>query len=289
MELITEVASLRCALHPYRSGSETIGFVPTMGNLHAGHLALVARAKAQADVVVVSIFVNPTQFDREDDLARYPRTLETDLEQLRSVGVQYVFAPSVEVMYPLGAEPATSVEVPGISQRLEGLGRLGHFSGVATIVNKLFNLVQPDIAVFGEKDFQQLQVIRKMASDLNLPVQIISQPTVREADGLALSSRNGLLAQAQRALAPQIHRVLADVANEIRAGYQDYRELEAEAQEALLAQGFKPEYVEICDPSSLRPAEPDTLSCVILAAAWLEKIRLIDNVVVEIGSGIADI
>lgn len=283
MELITTISSLRNALAIPRREGNSISLAPTMGNLHAGHIALIAKARQLADVAVVSIFVNPTQFDRAEDLARYPRTLEADLEQLRAVGVDFVFAPEVQEMYPNAPEPASSVEVPGITERLEGQKRPGHFNGVATVVTKLFNIVGPDFAVFGEKDYQQLQVIRQLAGDLNLPVEILSQPTVREADGLALSSRNGLLSASERAKAPLLHQILSEIAHEIRDNATDLRGLEHAAAQALTEQGFRPEYVGICNPDSLLPAQTWGGHCVILAAAWLGNVRLIDNLIVDAG------
>lgn len=282
MEVITGVDALRGALCGLRDTNKTIGFVPTMGNLHAGHLALIALAKAHADVIVVSIFVNPKQFDRAEDLERYPRTLEADLQQLESMGIDVVFTPSAEVMYPVDLATFSQIEVPGVSDRLEGAQRPGHFAGVATVVAKLFNVVQPDLAVFGEKDYQQLLLIRKLVADLNFPVNIIAQPTVREADGLALSSRNGLLSAKDRGIAPKLSQVLEQIAEDLRLGATTFKALEVEASEALSDEGFRPEYLEICNMDSLLPARSGEKRYVVLAAAWLGNVRLIDNLIVDL-------
>lgn len=275
---VEHIEPLRAQLKAWRMAGESIAFVPTMGNLHAGHLALVQRAQALASKVVVSIFVNPTQFDRAEDLAAYPRTLVADLAQLQAQGTDLVFTPTPEIMYPSGGL-ATRVEVPAVAQLLEGVARPGHFTGVATVVCKLFNLVQPDVAVFGEKDFQQLLLIRHMVRDLDMPIRIEGLPTVREADGLAMSSRNGYLTPAERQLAPQLQRVLREVVDALHKGRQDYLTLQAEAMQALQLVGFRPDYVEIRRALDLQPPNAGEMQLVVLGAAWLGKARLIDNIV----------
>jgi pantoate--beta-alanine ligase len=278
MQQVQTPDKLREVLAKFRQTEETIGFVPTMGNLHEGHLALMRYAKEAADKVVASIFVNPLQFDRPDDLEAYPRTLDEDARQLDKLGVDLLFVPYVDDIYPGDMSMVTRVEVPGISERLEGASRAGHFTGVATVVAKLFNLIQPDIAVFGEKDYQQLAVIRKMVEELNVPTEILSIPTVREPSGLAMSSRNNYLSEEQRSQAAGLSRVLNQLAHSIRSGERAFRELEANGIEMLLKDGFKPDYLEICHSETLSPANKNDASLVVLAAAWLGPARLIDNV-----------
>lgn len=276
MLIVETIAALREVRSAWHKAGETVAFVPTMGNLHAGHLALVERAKQLGSKVVVSIFVNPTQFDRKEDLAAYPRTLAEDCHQLQTAGVAMVFTPTPATMYPTGGL-ATRVEVPGISELLEGAARPGHFTGVATVVCKLFNLVQPDVAVFGEKDFQQLMLIRQMVRDLNMNIRIEGLPTVRETDGLAMSSRNGYLTAAERQLAPALNRVLRKVVDALHKGRQDYASLQTEAMKSLESYGFRPDYVEIRRAVDLLPAQQGDTDLVVLGSAWLGKARLIDN------------
>lgn len=278
MKTYSTTAALRAALSSARRAGKTVAFVPTMGNLHEGHLSLVRRAAREADVVVVSIFVNPLQFAASEDLGNYPRTLAADKEKLFAEGVQFLFQPQVEEIYPEGMEQHTKVSVPAVSEQHCGASRPGHFVGVATIVNKLFNMVQPDVAVFGEKDFQQLSVIRKMVADLCMPITIVGVATARSADGLALSSRNGYLDERQRSIAPLLHRVLQEMREAIACGYDSYSELEHYAKLSLKDGGFEPDYVNICDARSLEQVRPDTEEVVILAAAKLGSTRLIDNV-----------
>jgi pantoate--beta-alanine ligase len=278
MQQVQTPDRLRKVLAEFRRTGESVGFVPTMGNLHEGHLALMRYAKEAADKVVTSIFVNPLQFDRSDDLDAYPRTLEEDARQLGKLGVDLLFVPNVDDIYPRDMSTVTRVEVPGIGERLEGTSRAGHFTGVATVVAKLFNLVQPDIAVFGEKDYQQLAVIRKMAKDLNVPTEILSIPTVSEPNVLAMSSRNNYLSEEQRSHAAGLSRVLNQLANSIRSGEKGFRELEDNGIKMLLKDGFRPDYLEICHSETLSPANENDASLVILAAAWLGPARLIDNV-----------
>ncbi len=218
MLVVNNPAALREQIGQWRREGRAIAFVPTMGNLHQGHLTLVKEAHSHAEKVVVSIFVNPMQFDKAEDLANYPRTLEQDCAALEAAGVDMVFTPTPEIMYPQGLASQTFVEVPGLSTLLEGALRPGHFRGVSTVVTKLFNLVQPDVACFGQKDYQQLALIRKMVADMAMPIQIVGVPTVRAEDGLALSSRNGYLTAAERALAPELARTMNWIAEQIEAG-----------------------------------------------------------------------
>lgn len=271
-------AEVQQLVREWRRQSIKVALVPTMGNLHAGHMALVRHAQTLGERVIVSIFVNPTQFNRPDDLANYPRTLDKDMEKLISVGCDAVFTPDAETMYPSGGL-ATRVIVPGISEILEGEKRPGHFTGVATIVCKLFNLVQPDVALFGQKDFQQLMVIRQMAEDLNMPIEIIGLPTVRETDGLAMSSRNNYLTPEQRAIAPRLQQVLQKTLKRLYSGeHGSYLELQEWTMNQLNQQGFKAEYIEIRRTSDLLPPNAEDTDLVLLASAWLGKARLIDNI-----------
>jgi pantoate--beta-alanine ligase len=249
-----------------------------MGNLHEGHLELVRKARKLCDIVVVSIFVNPMQFGPNEDLDAYPRTLMADKEKLFAEGVQMLFAPTTEEVYPEGLEAQTAVEVPQLTDTLCGASRPGHFTGVATVVSKLFNIVQPDVAVFGEKDFQQLSVIRKMVRDLCQPIEIVGVPTARAGDGLALSSRNGYLTPEQRKTAPLLNETLVECREAIACGFDNYRELEAHAKLKLIRAGFEPDYFEIRDARTLAEVTEDTEEIAILAAAKLGQPRLIDNV-----------
>jgi pantoate--beta-alanine ligase len=262
------------------SGDGTVAFVPTMGNLHEGHLSLVRRGFAMAKHVIVSIFVNPLQFSPTEDLDAYPRTLEQDLEQLAGEGVALVFTPSVEDLYPSGLQAHTKVTVPGLTDVLCGRQRAGHFDGVTTVVCKLLNLVSADIALFGEKDLQQLLVIRKMVADLGIPVQIEAVPTQRNANGLALSSRNGYLTPEALDLAPALYRNLMAVGDAVRDGARDYAGLCNAVTQRLNALGFVSEYCEARRCSDLLPAQEDDTDIAIFCAASLEGTRLIDNIVI---------
>lgn len=277
METLTALAALRGAVARFRAAGERVALVPTMGNLHRGHLALVARARAEAERVVVTVFVNPTQFGPGEDFAAYPRTPEADAGVLAAAGCDVLFLPPVAEVYPDGEAGATRVEVPGLSAVLCGAFRPGHFAGVTSVVARLFNMVGPDVAVFGDKDYQQLTIIRRMVRDLHLPVRVVGLPTVREPDGLALSSRNQYLAPAERAVAPRLAAVLADVAAAVAAGRRDFGALEAEAVATLAAAGFRPDYVAIRRASDLGEPRPGDGPLVVLAAAWLGRARLIDN------------
>lgn len=282
MQVVSNIEQLRSTISEWRRAGLRIGFVPTMGNLHNGHLELVRRAREQADRVVVSIFVNPLQFDRVADLDAYPRTLEQDCERLGELA-ELVFTPTPELMYPHGQQQQTKVVVPGVSEVLEGALRPGHFDGVSTVVCKLFNLVQPDVACFGEKDYQQLALIRKMTADLNLPIDIIGVPTVRADDGLALSSRNGYLTEAERALAPMLAATMNWLAERLTAGERNLEQLAADGSARLNDAGFRTDGIDMVDADTLLPLNEHSRAVVILMAAFLGKARLIDNRVVTLG------
>lgn len=277
MRTVHSLKELRTILRGLRQQGKTIGLVPTMGNLHEGHISLVRKAAEAADVVVTSIFVNPMQFGAHEDLDKYPRTLAEDQEKLAEAGNTLVFAPPVEEVYPEGLARQTKVVVPEVSEGHCGASRPGHFEGVATVVTMLFNMVQPDLAVFGEKDFQQLAVIRKLVRDLRIPVEIIGAPTVREDDGLAKSSRNGYLSETERRIAPRLYQIMRETADRIQQGRTDYPALEQEASAALAEAGFRPDYVNIVNSVTLKPAAPDDPEITLLVAAFLGTTRLIDN------------
>lgn len=282
MLIIETLPLLRQQIRRLRMEGKRVALVPTMGNLHDGHMKLVDEAKARADVVVVSIFVNPMQFDRPEDLARYPRTLQEDCEKLNKRKVDLVFAPSVKEIYPNGTETHTYVDVPGLSIMLEGASRPGHFRGVSTIVSKLFNLVQPDIACFGEKDFQQLALIRKMVADMGFDIEIVGVPIMRAKDGLALSSRNGYLTAEQRKIAPGLYKVLSSIADKLQAGERDLDEIITIAGQELNEKGFRADDIQIRDADTLLEVSETSKRAVILVAAWLGDARLIDNKMVEL-------
>lgn len=277
METVHSIAGLRARVAAWRRAGERIALVPTMGNLHQGHLRLVEEARGRAQRSVASIFVNPMQFGPNEDFDSYPRTLAADSRKLEDAGLDLLFAPSAATVYPHGLEGTTRVEVPGLSEMLCGEYRPGHFTGVATVVAKLFNMVQPDLAVFGEKDWQQLTLIRKMTLELNLPVEIVGVPTVREADGLAMSSRNGYLSPEERSRAPVLYRTLQAAARRLQEGEADYRAIREDGIAALEAAGFRPDYFEMRRIDDLQPAGPEDGELRIVAAAWLGRTRLIDN------------
>ncbi|WP_432699097.1 pantoate--beta-alanine ligase [Kluyvera cryocrescens] len=282
MLIIETLPLLRQYIRRLRQEGKRVALVPTMGNLHDGHMTLVEEAKTRADVVIVSIFVNPMQFDRAEDLANYPRTLQEDCEKLNKRKVDYVFAPAVAEIYPQGTESHTFVDVPGLSTMLEGASRPGHFRGVSTIVSKLFNLIQPDIACFGEKDFQQLALLRKMVADMGYDIEIVGVPIIRAKDGLALSSRNGYLTAEQRKIAPGLYKVLSSVAEKLKAGERDQDEIITLAEQALNEKGFRADDIQIRDADTLLDLTENSKRAVILMAAWLGKARLIDNQSVEL-------
>jgi pantoate--beta-alanine ligase len=278
MSTVTTIAEVRAQVAEWRAARERVVFVPTMGNLHAGHVSLIEAARRHGKRFVASIFVNPMQFGPNEDFAHYPRTPAQDAKMLADAGCDLMFMPDVVEIYPNGADNATRVEVPGISNILCGEFRPGHFEGVATIVAKLFNIVDADVAIFGEKDFQQLTVIRRMVADLCLRVEIVGAPTVRESDGLAMSSRNQYLDEGQRRLAPTIYRQLQQSVSALKSGVRDYARIEAAGRAALDGAGFRTDYFSVRDARSLAPAMPDTRNFVVLTAARLGKARLIDNV-----------
>lgn len=277
MNTVKTVRELRAVISRARGEGKRIALAPTMGNLHSGHIALIEKARQRADFVVASIFVNPLQFGPNEDLDKYPRTLADDQQKLLDAGCNLLFAPLVSEMYPSGTSVQTRVSVPELSQELCGASRPGHFEGVATVVSKLFNMVQPDLAVFGQKDFQQLAVIRAMVRDLNMPIQIIGEPTVRAADGLALSSRNGFLSDEQRAIAPVLYRILTQIADAIRGGEQHYDALLTQHRRAIVEAGLRLDYLELRHADNLKPATPEDRDLVVLVAAFLGNTRLIDN------------
>lgn len=283
METVTTIAELRDRLAPHRRAGRSIGFVPTMGYLHQGHLTLVGRAKAENAVTVVSIFVNPLQFGANEDLAKYPRDLERDSALLDEAGVDLLFAPGVTDMYPQPMQ--TVVDVPKLGSELEGAARPGHFAGVATVVTKLFNIVQPDAAYFGEKDYQQVAIIRRMVEDLAQPVRVVPVPTVREADGLACSSRNVYLTPAERTAAVIVPKALDEAARLIRSGLKDVAAIETKIADFIRAEPLAaPEVVALRHPETL--AEIDTVSGPILLLLFVRigQTRLLDNRVIDIAS-----
>ena len=272
----TSLDSLRAQVRGWRQTGQRIAFVPTMGNLHAGHYSLIALARQHAERVVASVFVNPTQFGPNEDFDRYPRTPEADADGLGEAGCDLLWLPSVETMYPLGVAAAVRMSVPGVAETLDGTARPGHFDGVATVVARLFNQVQPDVAIFGRKDYQQLAVIRHMVRDLAFPIDVVGAETRREEDGLAMSSRNQYLSAEERAIAPVIHRTLAAMRDAAQSGLS--RELiEANARRALELAGFVPDYAVIRTPEFAEPVDGEPGRRVALIAARLGRTRLIDN------------
>lgn len=278
MKVIDQITKLRAQIYKWRMAGEKIAFVPTMGNLHDGHSSLISEARKHGSKVVVSIFINPMQFDNQEDLAKYPRTVEDDKKVLIDMDTDLLFLPSPQTIYPKGLDNTTFVEVPALSELFCGASRPGHFRGVTTVVNKLFNLVQPDIAIFGEKDFQQLLLIRHMVNDLFINVEIVGAPTKRESTGLAMSSRNNYLSTEQRQQqAPVIYQALTQTRDAIIAGNRDFTALEAQACELINQAGLKTDFFNIQNAEDLTDASKDDQNLVILAAAYLGKARLIDN------------
>ena len=282
MEVTQDKTALKEQLLEWRQHDEHVAIVPTMGNLHAGHASLVELAREHAERVVVTVFVNPTQFAEGEDFEDYPRTLERDKRRLQRVNTDMIFVPNVETLYPFGLQNATSVIVPGLTENFCGSFRPGHFDGVTTVVARLFALVQPDVAVFGQKDYQQQLVIRRMVDDLGLPINIITAPTVREEDGLAMSSRNAYLSDEERAMAPKIHEVLESAGEALQSGKRNFEELENVASEELSEAGFEVEYIAIRRALDLSVPNRDCDELVLLVAVNLGKARLIDNIVVTI-------
>lgn len=283
MQIISDIAELRRQIKAYKMEGKKVSVVPTMGNLHEGHLSLAKKARSLSDVVVVTCFVNPMQFNQATDFANYPKTIEEDCAKLIEQGnTDIFFAPSSDAIYPNGLERQTFVEVPTLSHMLEGASRPGHYRGVATIVTKLFNMVQPDIAFFGEKDFQQLAVIRQMTTDLNLDIEIVGLPTVREHDGLAMSSRNNLLTIDERQRAPVIYKTMRWISSAIRGGRTDHADIILDAKDQLRAADFQPDEIFIKDAKTLKDIDEKSTQIVILMAAFLGSVRLIDNLVIEL-------
>jgi pantoate--beta-alanine ligase len=283
MQTITDLTELKTRVRDWRARGERVAFVPTMGNLHAGHGDLVTRARKLAQRVVVSIFVNPMQFGPNEDFAQYPRTPKEDTELLTWLGTDALFIPDAAVIYPQGYQQSTFVDVPALSDILCGEFRPGHFRGVATVVVKLLNLVAPDVAVFGEKDFQQLSIIRRAVTDLCLPVEIVGAPTMRDPDGLAMSSRNRYLSPQDRTAAPAVFRALDATRRQLQAGARDFVALERTGADALTAAGFKVDYFSVRDATDLQQPTASTQEFVVLTAARIGKARLIDNVRIKKG------
>ena len=277
METVTTIAAVRERVRAWQSAGQRVAFVPTMGNLHAGHVSLIELARQRGDRFVASIFVNPMQFGPNEDFAHYPRTPREDERMLAAAGCDLMFMPEVTEIYPQGSERGTRVEVPGLSRLLDGEYRPGHFEGVSTVVAKLFHIVQPQVAVFGEKDFQQLTIIRRMVADLCMPVQIVAAPTVRDADGLALSSRNQYLTAGERAQAPAIYATLQAAARRLGGG-ADFTSIERDGVRALEAAGLRPDYFAVRQSADLAPANLSARELVVLCAVRFSKARLIDNI-----------
>jgi pantoate--beta-alanine ligase len=282
LQEISTTDALREQLSEWRHSGEHIALVPTMGSLHDGHLSLVSLARKHAERVVVSVFVNPTQFGEGEDFEEYPRSLERDKRRLKRMNTDLLFVPDVETMYPFGIDSATSVTVPVLTEDLCGTFRPGHFDGVTSVVSRLFSLVQPDVAVFGQKDYQQQLIIRRLVEDLSLPIEIVCGPTQREKDGLALSSRNQYLSEEERAIAPKLFAVLTRIGKDLVSGKRNYDKQEQQAASELEKLGFEPEYVSIRRAENLAVPSRENDELVILAAVRLGKTRLIDNVVVHI-------
>ena len=272
------VSEIRALVDEWKASGARVGVVPTMGALHEGHLSLARQARAECDRVIVTIFVNPKQFNNAQDLEKYPRTEDADAALLAGVPVDAIFAPLPDEVYPPGF--ATTVSVAGVAEPLEGAMRPGHFDGVATVVTKLFGMTRADRAYFGQKDWQQLQVVQRLVADLNLPVEIVACETLREGDGLAMSSRNARLSAKARAMAPALLAALQQAAQSIRAGHAPEQALDAARQQVLAAGFERVEYIELRDPQSLLPADDPTRPLRMLAAAWLDGVRLIDNIAV---------
>ena len=284
MQTVHTIAQLRPPVDQWRNRRERVAFVPTLGNLHDGHLELVKRAGRAGDRVVVSIFVNPTQFGQGEDYAVYPRTVKQDSLKLAEAGAHLLFVPEVPEIYPFGADNTTRVEVPGLTDILCGALRPGHFTGVSTVLTKLFNAVRPHVAIFGEKDYQQLLVVRRLVADLCMPIEIIGVPTIRDPDGLAKSSRNAYLTVAERERAPLLYRNLCWMRDRVAGGERDYTALEKQTEEQLHAAGFRCDYINIRRADDLAAPQPTDTRLIIVAAAWLGKARLIDNLPVALKS-----
>ncbi len=282
MDILNSKQELHERLEEWRRQGEHVALVATMGNLHAGHISLIDHAREHAERIVVTVYVNPTQFGDDEDFEDYPRTIERDTMRLKKIGADILFVPSDETVYPFGHDRATVVAVPGLTEHFCGSSRPGHFDGVTTVIARLFAIVQPDVAVFGQKDYQQQLVIRYMTEDLGLPIRIITAPTVREDDGLAMSSRNQYLTEDERKIAPRLHEVIGQIGADLQNGEQDFDKLEADGAKELEAQGFKVDYLAIRRAEDLTEPNRDSDELVILAAAHLGVARLIDNEVVTV-------
>jgi len=287
MKTVSQIDELRAQVKTWRQQGLTVAFVPTMGNLHAGHISLVNEAHKHADKIVASIFVNPMQFGANEDIGNYPRTMSDDQQKLTDAGTDLLFTPTPEIIYPKGLAKQSFVEVPNVSEGYCGESRPGHFRGVATVVCKLFNLVQPDVACFGLKDYQQVQVIQTMVEDLSMPITIVPVATSREESGLALSSRNGYLTAEEKAIAPVLQQNLQWLAEQISTGYAhhdsiDFIGLTKQASNVINEAGLKTDYLHVCQAQTLQPASEDDTQLVILAAAHCGKARLIDNLQVNL-------
>jgi len=278
----TDIIELRQYLQHWKDHGRSIAFVPTMGNLHAGHMSLIEKGQSLCDRSICSIFVNPMQFGPNEDFNHYPRTLDGDIEQLEASGCDLLYLPSASDLYPQGLDKISQVQVTGLIEDFEGAHRPGHFAGVATVVLKLFNIVKPDISVFGKKDFQQYRVISKMVEDFNLDVQIIGQETTREASGLAISSRNMYLDESQTTQAALIYRLLQQTARCINEGERDFKQLEQQAKTSLDQAGFNTDYFSICNAQTLVPASADDRDLVVLVTAAIDTTRLLDNIEVSL-------
>lgn len=282
LQVFREISPLRTELDRYRSEGKRIGLVATMGNLHTGHLELIKLAHQHADIVVASIFVNPLQFGLNEDWDQYPRTFESDVEKLNSEGCHYLFFPTDKEMYPNGMENQTRVFCPTMTDVLCGASRPGHFEGVTTVVTKLFHIVDPDVAIFGEKDWQQLAIIRRMAADLCMRVEIVGAPVARDHDGLALSSRNAFITEEERPKASQLHKSLMWAKDQIEQGNTDFVQIEAQAKQQIIDAGFRPDYFSVCSAQKLEPALDEDRDLAILGALFTSAARLIDNVQVKL-------
>ncbi|MDH5354198.1 MAG: pantoate--beta-alanine ligase [Gammaproteobacteria bacterium] len=282
MDQANSVVELRQYAQHWKDHHKSIAFIPTMGNLHAGHLSLIEKGQSLCDRTICSIFVNPMQFGANEDFNHYPRTLDQDIKHLEAIGCDLVYLPTASELYPQGLEHITQIAVTDLTDNYEGEHRPGHFTGVATIVLKLFNIVKPDVSVFGKKDFQQYRVIQKMVDDLNLDVEIIGSETTRETSGLATSSRNQYLSEQQKIQATLIYQTLQDSAQQIQQGERDYKKLEQQAITSLDRAGFNTDYFCVCSSDTLQPATADDRKLVILVTAGLGNTRLLDNIEVDL-------
>ena len=278
LDVMNDKSLLRRQIHSWKENKESVAYVPTMGGLHEGHISLVRLALSHADRVVVSIFINPIQFDRREDFKTYPSSLDLDISKLSDIPVDILFAPNIETIYPFGAEDATVISEPSLTKNLCGKYRPGHFDGVASVLIRFFNIIQPDIAVFGQKDYQQLLVVKRLVKDINLPIKILSGPIQREVDGLAMSSRNQFLSDRERLIAPEFYKFLKNIVTQIKENNRNFYELEKESLRKLQEKGFKPEYVKVCHADNLQEPNNEDRNLVLIAAVKLGKVRLVDNI-----------